>query len=167
MLERKVTLSWGPTFLVMIIQASFVCVCAAIRYCISCVCGWIRHFFSPFSDLGLPKFDNHLGEPLRIVFNLNIPKWSDLELTRNQPHYWKEVSNWTIEKKNILIRLCDFFLKSLFCPHNCNKLMKIILICLSFANTGSCRGKDWEMWSRAKPWVNAPLLFPKAVVLKH
>ena len=58
----------------------FVCGHAVIQVdtAFSHVCGWIMHFFPPFSDLGLPKFDNHSGEPLMNVFNLNIWKLSHL-----------------------------------------------------------------------------------------
>lgn len=50
------------------------------------------HFLFPSSDLGLPKFDSHAGEPLMNVFSLNIWKLSDLQPAGNQLLYQKGVS---------------------------------------------------------------------------
>ena len=58
----------------------------------------------------------------------------------------EQLDNWV--EKRILIWLCQFLKISQFCPHNDSMLMKIVLICLSFANTNSWKGKDWEMRQR-------------------
>lgn len=76
------------------------------------------HFFSPFSNLGLPEFDNHLGMPLMNVFHLNIRKLSNLQSTWNRLLHLqgsKQLDNEEgTEKKNILIWLWDFFSKPQF-----------------------------------------------------
>ena len=60
----------------------------------------------------------------------------------------EKVNNWIIEGKKGFLFSYVIFSKKSVCPHNDSMLLKIILICLSFANTSSWKGKDWEIRQR-------------------
>lgn len=97
------------------------------------------HFLFPFSDLGLPKFDNHSGVPVMNVFKLNIRKWSHLQSAWNQLLYWKGVSDWIL----IYWVMCVFKKKK---KKTSLDLIKLHYVCENNINS-SFRRTYWQ-WKR-------------------